>query len=170
MVFPNLPLRLLTSFVFSRVRPTHMNHEPPQPRAYIGHGARHSFISANSQSPHPHRCLVCCQSQVKSKITSKITRKPNTQNRAQPMCLSGQPALKVRLAASSKRDGNEWAWVVLPRHVTARKVCAQQTPQGLRSNASSKCQMACAQGGCSWRALARASAYAPCTEEANSAP
>jgi len=28
------------------------------------------------------------------------------------MCLSGQPALKVRLAASSKRDGNEWAWVV----------------------------------------------------------
>jgi len=28
------------------------------------------------------------------------------------MCLSGQPALKVRLAASSKRDGNEWAWAV----------------------------------------------------------
>ena len=28
------------------------------------------------------------------------------------MCLSGQPALKVRLAASSKRDGNEWTWVV----------------------------------------------------------
>ena len=28
------------------------------------------------------------------------------------MCLSGHPALKVRLAASSKRDGNEWAWVV----------------------------------------------------------
>ena len=28
------------------------------------------------------------------------------------MCLSGQPALKVRLAASSKRDGDEWAWVV----------------------------------------------------------
>jgi len=28
------------------------------------------------------------------------------------MCLSGQPALKVRLAASNKRDGNEWAWVV----------------------------------------------------------
>ena len=28
------------------------------------------------------------------------------------MRLSGQPALKVRLAASSKRDGNEWAWVV----------------------------------------------------------
>ena len=28
------------------------------------------------------------------------------------MRLSGQPVLKVRLAASSKRDGNEWAWVV----------------------------------------------------------
>jgi len=28
------------------------------------------------------------------------------------MCLSGQPALKVRLAASSKRDVDEWAWVV----------------------------------------------------------
>ena len=28
------------------------------------------------------------------------------------MCLSGQPALKVRLASSSKRDGNEWAWAV----------------------------------------------------------
>jgi len=26
--------------------------------------------------------------------------------------LSGQPALMVRLAASSKRGGNEWAWVV----------------------------------------------------------
>jgi len=25
---------------------------------------------------------------------------------------AGQPALKVRLAASSKRDGNEWAWVM----------------------------------------------------------
>ena len=46
------------------------------------------------------------------------------------MRLSGQPALKVRLAASSKRDGNEWAWVVnvaqtaepseLPGHVLAR--------------------------------------------------
>ena len=28
------------------------------------------------------------------------------------MCPPGQPALKVRLAASSKRDENEWAWVV----------------------------------------------------------
>ena len=28
------------------------------------------------------------------------------------MCLSGQPALKARLAASSKRDGHELAWVV----------------------------------------------------------
>ena len=28
------------------------------------------------------------------------------------MRLSGQPALKVRLAASSKRDGNKWAWVM----------------------------------------------------------
>ena len=28
------------------------------------------------------------------------------------MRLSGQPALKVRLAASSKRDGKECAWLV----------------------------------------------------------
>jgi len=28
------------------------------------------------------------------------------------MYLSGQPALKARLAASSKRDGHELAWVV----------------------------------------------------------
>jgi len=28
------------------------------------------------------------------------------------MSLSGQPALKVRLAASSKRDADEWVWVV----------------------------------------------------------
>jgi len=41
-----------------------------------------------------------------------MKRKPNTQNRAPLLCLAGQPALKVRLAASSKRDGNEWAWVV----------------------------------------------------------
>jgi len=41
-----------------------------------------------------------------------MTRKSNTQNRALLMCLSDQPVLKVRLAASSKRDGNEWAWVV----------------------------------------------------------
>jgi len=45
-------------------------------------------------------------------LSPRMTRKPNTQNRAPLMCLSGQPALKVRLAASSKRDGNEWAWVV----------------------------------------------------------
>jgi len=42
------------------------------------------------------------------------------------MCLSGQPALKVRLAGSSKRDGNEWAWVanVAP---TAAAVWAERT-------------------------------------------
>jgi len=34
-----------------------------------------------------------------------MTRKPDTQNRAPLMCLSGQPALKVRLAASSKPSG-----------------------------------------------------------------
>jgi len=42
----------------------------------------------------------------------QMTRKPNTQNRAPLMHLSSQPALKVRLAASSKRDENEWMWVV----------------------------------------------------------
>ena len=41
-----------------------------------------------------------------------MTRKPNTQSRAPLMCLSAEPALKVRLAASSKQDGGEWAWVV----------------------------------------------------------
>jgi len=37
------------------------------------------------------------------------------------MCLSGQSALKVRLAASSKRDwdGDEWAWVVSAAPTTA---------------------------------------------------
>ena len=42
----------------------------------------------------------------------QMTLKPNTQNRAPLMCLSCQPALKVRLAASSKRGGNELAWAV----------------------------------------------------------
>ena len=41
-----------------------------------------------------------------------MTRKPNTQNSAPLICLSDEPALKVHLTASSKRDGNEWAWVV----------------------------------------------------------
>ena len=48
----------------------------------------------------------------KSRFTPQMTRKPNTQNRAQLMCLSGQPALKVRLVSSSKRDANKWALVV----------------------------------------------------------
>ena len=42
------------------------------------------------------------------------------------MCLSCQPALKVRLAASSKRDGNEWAWVVNVAP-TAAAVWAERT-------------------------------------------
>jgi len=42
------------------------------------------------------------------------------------MCLSGQPALKVRLAASSKRDGNYWAWV-MNAAPTAAAVCAERT-------------------------------------------
>ena len=42
------------------------------------------------------------------------------------MCLSGQPALKVRLAASSKRDGNEWTWVVKVAS-TAAAVWAERT-------------------------------------------
>jgi len=49
------------------------------------------------------------QSQV---FSPQMALEPNTHNRAPLMCLSGQPALKMRLAASSKRDGNEWAWVV----------------------------------------------------------
>ena len=42
------------------------------------------------------------------------------------MCLSGQPALKVRLAASSKRDLSEWAWVVNAAP-TAAAVWAERT-------------------------------------------
>ena len=40
-------------------------------------------------------------------LSPQMTRKPNAQNRAPLMRLSGQPALKVCLAASSKQDGNE---------------------------------------------------------------
>jgi len=43
------------------------------------------------------------------------------------MCRSGQPALKVRLAASSKRDGDEWAWVVVNIAPTAAAVWAECT-------------------------------------------
>ena len=39
---------------------------------------------------------------------------------------SGQPALEVRLAASSKWDGNEWAWVVSAAP-TAAAVWAERT-------------------------------------------
>ena len=42
------------------------------------------------------------------------------------MCLSGQPALKARLAASSKRDGDEWARVVNVSP-TAAAVWAERT-------------------------------------------
>jgi len=42
------------------------------------------------------------------------------------MCLSSQPALKVPLAASSKRKGNEWAWVV-DVAPTAAAVWAERT-------------------------------------------
>ena len=44
------------------------------------------------------------------------------------MRLSGQPALKVRLAASSKRDGNEWAWVANAAP-TAAVVWAERTSE-----------------------------------------
>jgi len=66
--------------------------------------------------------------QVKSSqnLPPQMPHKPKTQNRAPLMRLSGQPALKVRLATSSKRDGNEWAWVVnvIP---TAAAVWAERT-------------------------------------------
>ena len=42
------------------------------------------------------------------------------------MCLSGAPALKARLAASSKRDGGEWARVV-DVAPTAAAVWAERT-------------------------------------------
>jgi len=45
------------------------------------------------------------------------------------MCLSSQPALKVRLAASRKRDGKEWAWVLnvfqAASAVWAERTCEQ---------------------------------------------
>ena len=68
------------------------------------------------------------QYQVKSRLTPQIIRKPSTQNRAPLMCLYGQPALKVRLAVSSKRDGNEWAWVVRV-DPTAAAVWAERTSE-----------------------------------------
>jgi len=52
------------------------------------------------------------KSQIKSRLISQMTRKPNTQNITPIICLFDRPALKVRLAASSKRDGNELAWVM----------------------------------------------------------
>jgi len=58
-----------------------------------------------------------------------MARKPNTQNRAPLMCLSNQPALKLRLAASSMRDGNKWAWVV-DVAPTAAAVWAARTCEG----------------------------------------
>ena len=45
-------------------------------------------------------------------VSPQMTRKPNTQSRVPPMCLSGQPALELLLAACRKQDGGEWAWVV----------------------------------------------------------
>ena len=39
------------------------------------------------------------------------------------MCLSGQPALELLLAACRKQDGGEWAWVVNVAS-TAAAVCA----------------------------------------------
>jgi len=46
--------------------------------------------------------------------------------------LSGQPARKVRLAASSKRDRNEWAWVVNAAQ-TAAAVWAERLSARARS-------------------------------------
>ena len=40
-------------------------------------------------------------SQVKSRFTPKMIHKPKAQTRTPLVCLSGQPALKVRLAAST---------------------------------------------------------------------
>ena len=46
------------------------------------------------------------------KLAPQMTRRPNKQNKAPLMCLSGQPAPKVRLAASSKQQaGREWMGV-----------------------------------------------------------
>jgi len=64
---------------------------------------------------------------IKSRFTPpNDTTQAKTQNRAPLMRLSGQPALQVRLAASSKRDGNEWAWVVNVAP-TAAAVWAERT-------------------------------------------
>ena len=45
------------------------------------------------------------------------------------MCLSGQPALKARLAANSTRDGNEWARVVnAAPTANSRGLCGLSAP------------------------------------------
>jgi len=60
-----------------------------------------------------HDCRPADEKKRKSQDPSpQMTRMPNTQSRVPLMRLSDQPAPQVRLAASSKRDGNEWAWVV----------------------------------------------------------
>jgi len=87
-------------------------------------------LNLNDDSPGRH--------QVKSRFTPQMTRKPNTQNRAPLICLSGQPALKVRLAASSKRDGDEWAWVVNAAP-TAAAVWAERTSEVAGNAAQNAC-------------------------------
>ena len=66
------------------------------------------------------RIAHCAHTAIFHSLQSQLdyvpsVRKPKTQNRAPLMCLPSQPALKVRLVASTKLNGNEWAWVVNAR-------------------------------------------------------
>ena len=77
----------------------------------FGWGAFHTHGSPVA-SVRPVEGLGVCPAQVKSRfISPNDTQATYTEQSATLMCLFGQPALKVRLAAS-KRDGNEWTWAV----------------------------------------------------------
>ena len=69
-----------------------------------------------------------------------MTREQISQNRAPLICLSGQPALKVRLATSSKRDGNEWSWVVSVAP-TAAAVWVEGTCEVVGDAAPTECEV-----------------------------
>jgi len=92
----------------------------------FGKGQRAGAMSktANHKANRTHYSAV----QVKSRLTPQMTLKPNAQNRTPLTYLSGQSALRVRLAASNKRDGNDWARIVNAAPTVAA-VCAERTSE-----------------------------------------
>ena len=101
---------------------------PPQPWKFYRSQSGIAGYSRRAQrrEPFPRRTQALRHPPRPPLAHAQMTRKPNTQNRAPLISLSGQPALKACLAASSKRDGNEWAWVV-DVAPTAAVVLAERT-------------------------------------------